>query len=415
VDRIDTELSPWQEGWLDLHHINTGRGDAAFYVFPDGTTMLVDAGELDPASERTNGPRNARARPNDSRPPFEWIARYVRQMSPREDLDYALLTHFHDDHMGALHSQAPLSSNGAYRLTGITGVGDLIPVRTLIDRDYPDYDYPVSIESELVETVVRQRPIIAPLVEDYRRTMANYRRFVAWQEAQNGMRVEQFAVGRSDQIALAHRPDGYDLEVRNVAANGRVWTGQGTAAQAHLPPAAELVPYALRLENLCSIAFRIRYGAFDYFNGADILGLVELDDPSWFDIETPVARAVGPTDVQVLNHHGYRNTHHEFFVRTTRPRVMVHQNWSSDQPGMGVLKRLTSTYLYPGPRDLFALEILQATRDYIGPAVDRAYTSMRGHIVVRAEPGGSRYWVVILDDTTESYRVTAVHGPYESH
>ena len=125
-------------------------------------------------------------------------------------------------------------------------------------------------------------------------------------------------------------------------------------------------------------------------------------------------RAVGPTDVQVLNHHGYRNTHHEFWVRTTRPRVLVHQNWSSDQPGMGVLKRITSTYLYPGPRDLFGLDILPVNRAFIGEAIDRAYKSTRGHVVVRVEPGGARYWVIVLDDTTESDRVTGVYGPYAS-
>jgi hypothetical protein len=81
---------------------------------------------------------------------------------------------------------------------------------------------------------------------------------------------------------------------------------------------------------------------------------------------------------------------------------------------MGVLKRLTSTYLYPGPRDLFGLEILPTNRDFIGEAVDRAYKSTRGHIVVRVEPGGERYWVIVLDDTTESYRVIGVFGPYES-
>jgi hypothetical protein len=81
---------------------------------------------------------------------------------------------------------------------------------------------------------------------------------------------------------------------------------------------------------------------------------------------------------------------------------------------MGVLKRLTSTTLYPGPRDLFGLEILRANRDFIGEAVDRAYRSTRGHILVRVEPGGERYWTIILDDTTESYRVIGVHGPYES-
>ena len=40
--------------------------------------------------------------------------------------------------------------------------------------------------------------------------------------------------------------------------------------------------------------------------------------------------------------------------------------------------------------------------------------SDHGHIVVRVEPGGARYWVLVLDDTTESYRVTSVHGPYLS-
>ena len=39
-----TPLPAWQKGYLDLHHINTGRGSSAYYIFPDGTTMLVDAG-----------------------------------------------------------------------------------------------------------------------------------------------------------------------------------------------------------------------------------------------------------------------------------------------------------------------------------------------------------------------------------
>src|SRR5215210_1958807 len=34
----------WTAGTLDIHHINTGLGNAAFLMFPDGTTMLIDAG-----------------------------------------------------------------------------------------------------------------------------------------------------------------------------------------------------------------------------------------------------------------------------------------------------------------------------------------------------------------------------------
>ena len=42
---IGQPMPSWEPGYLDLHHINTGVGDAAFYVFPDGTTLLFDAGE----------------------------------------------------------------------------------------------------------------------------------------------------------------------------------------------------------------------------------------------------------------------------------------------------------------------------------------------------------------------------------
>jgi len=45
---IGKPLPAWKEGMLDLHHINTGRGDAAFYLLPDGTTFLLDAGEMPP-------------------------------------------------------------------------------------------------------------------------------------------------------------------------------------------------------------------------------------------------------------------------------------------------------------------------------------------------------------------------------
>src|SRR4051812_35873687 len=96
-------LPAWQEGYMDLHHINTGRGNAAFYILPDGTTMIVDAGELDPTAARTTSPRNAVIRPNDSKRPYEWITDYIRQFAPPKTavIDYALITHFHDDHFGS--------------------------------------------------------------------------------------------------------------------------------------------------------------------------------------------------------------------------------------------------------------------------------------------------------------------------
>ncbi|MBI4906089.1 MAG: MBL fold metallo-hydrolase, partial [Acidobacteria bacterium] len=108
-------LAPWSPGILDIHQIQTGRGNAAFFVFPDGTTMLLDAGLVPERKGLEIGPK----RPDSSRSTPEWIAHYIRQFSRRTpaSLDYAVVTHYHDDHMGALPQ-----------------VAALIPTGTLIDR-----------------------------------------------------------------------------------------------------------------------------------------------------------------------------------------------------------------------------------------------------------------------------------------
>jgi len=41
-------LPPWVNGEMEIHHIYTGRGEGVFCIFPDGTTMLIDAGDIGP-------------------------------------------------------------------------------------------------------------------------------------------------------------------------------------------------------------------------------------------------------------------------------------------------------------------------------------------------------------------------------
>src|SRR5215213_7588339 len=79
IPRKGDSITPWKDGYLDLHHINTGRGNAAYYIFPDGTTMLFDLGEQDPTDERTHSARNTVIRPNNSKKPYEWVAHYIQQ------------------------------------------------------------------------------------------------------------------------------------------------------------------------------------------------------------------------------------------------------------------------------------------------------------------------------------------------
>src|SRR5687767_3791998 len=144
AQEVGQALPSWQEGYLDIHHINTGHGDAAFYIFPDGTTMLLDAGEMDPYSERVNLARNARLHPNDSKRAHEWIVDYIKRVHPQSStpvLDYTVITHFHDDHFGSYYENAKRSTSGNFYLSGITGVGEHLRFGKLLDRGYPDYNY----------------------------------------------------------------------------------------------------------------------------------------------------------------------------------------------------------------------------------------------------------------------------------
>jgi hypothetical protein len=56
--------------------------------------------------------------------------------------------------------------------------------------------------------------------------------------------------------------------------------------------------------------------------------------------------------------------------------------------------------------------MLDSTRQVIGPRMDSAYRSMSGHILLRVEPEGKRYWVLILEDTDPRCPLKAVFGPY---
>ena len=43
---VGKSLPAWSEGYLDIHTISSGRGECLLIVMPDGTSMVIDAGEL---------------------------------------------------------------------------------------------------------------------------------------------------------------------------------------------------------------------------------------------------------------------------------------------------------------------------------------------------------------------------------
>jgi hypothetical protein len=407
AEQADGErLPPWSEGTLDIHHISTGRGNATYFVFPDGTTMLIDAGEADPEFAKVVAPLKAfPPLPDGKRSAGYWIADYIQQFAPSGRpivLDYALITHFHTDHMGNITPDKPMSRTGAYRLAGITEVAELIPIRTLVDRAAPSYDYPVDLAK-----------CAGPggLPGSNGLSLANYLQFAKYR-MDRGEAVVGLKPGALDQIRLARADAFPTFHVRNIASSGILWTGAREETHHYIPRGAETK--CGFDENPFSNVLTIGYGRFKYYTGGDLPGVPNYTQPWWRDVETPVSAVVGPVDVMILDHHGNRDTVNENILRNLAPRVMVQQNWLSPQPGEEVVVRMASQGLYPGPRDVFSTGMAPETRAAIGPIMDSIYKSYNGHVVVRVAPGGERYEVFVLRDTDTRRDILGRFGPYRS-
>ena len=381
-------LPRWEPGVLEIHHIDTGRGNSSLILGPDGTAMLIDAGEIH-NPERTMAP----ARPDPGRSAGEWIARYVRRQLERvgqEDLDILLLTHLHADHVGEVAASSEQSAHGNYKLTGAAEVAEAIRVRALIDRGWPDYRYPSPASDA---------------------TSLNYIA-LARSLADRGTKVERASAGSIHQLGLRKDPARHaDFEARVLSVNGEVWKGKGEPAEAHFPPLAGVAAGDLPTENMCCVALRLQYGKFRYYTGGDLTCDSVYGRLPWHDIETPVAQAAGPVSVAVANHHGYFDACGPDAVRALRPRVWIFPTWHVSQPAMSALANVFSEELYPGERSVFATgmtpEALLTTERF-----SSRLASSDGHVVVRVPDGGRAFSVYVVNARDEAGRVVRTFGPF---
>ena len=260
----------------------------------------------------------------------------------------------------------------------------------LFDRGYPNYDYPASSTDDSV---------------------TNYIRFVRSIE-KRGTKIEKFSAGSSHQIALQHsQTDFLNSSVRNLAANGEVWTGHDENTQKLFPPLDTLKPEQYPTENSCSIAMRFDYGAFCYYIGGDLTCDTRFGTAPWLDVETPVAKAAGPANVSALNHHGYFDSTGPDFVRQMRSRIYVVQAWHASHPALSVLDRLVQSDSL-SRRSRCSRDRSNSSRKSGRRKIFRQNVKPARSCGRACFGKGRQYQVIVLDDSKEDGEITKRFGPY---
>jgi len=391
VDFVHENNLKWKEGYLDIHFIHTGRGNTSLMVFPDGTSLLYDAGDSKKGAKHPNYP------PFDdkNKSAGERIVNYVKHFSPNDTIDYALISHFHGDHYGAVTKNTPVSKIGDYKLTGITDVGDLMPIRILIDRAYPDYNYPYDLRKKQNGK------------ED--KTLINYLKFIIHHQKKSGMKVEQLIPGDNRQIIPLYQSQKVkNFEVRNLKVNNLLWTGKNNDVGKYpfTPPLVNDKGYFN--ENPLSLGLKISYGKFDYYVGGDLPGVNNYPD---YDIETPIANIIGSVDALTLDHHGYKDATNAYFLSKTKPQVIAHQSLHDPHFAENVQFNLKKS-----KADVFSPYMGDEIKKWYGRRqVDKIYKSTRGHFFIRVYPQGETFDVFVLNESTDGYTLKEKFGPYKSN
>ena len=415
-------LPAWQEGYLDIHSINGGRGEAFYYIFPDGTTMLCDAAGAPPAELYDYGDsKGVPSKPSVNVNSGAVIVDYIKHFAPsvaNGRLDYFMTSHYHGDHIGSWRDSysafdwTPFDKDGnkvtvvnldkgGFLLNGVAEVGMSIPVDKVLDRG----DWANRPSTDYYDTGGQKRY----------KLYVNYLDYAARNQ---GTVRETLKIGHTDQIVLKHDPGKYStFSVRTLASGGDYWTGSGTDVNtSYTPSTAECmknhVAWAIN-ENIFSNAFHVKYGNFDFFSGGD-LQYGGKSTYSWKDSELPISQVMKKVEGMKACHHSTANTNSTELLNALKPDFYIAGVWRDVQPNPATLKRVYDAN--PSVR-VFTTNLAEsnkATLKSSGIDPDK-FVSTGGHVVVRVIPGGMKYYIYVLNDNNMEYKVKAKYGPFTAY
>ena len=366
----------WKPGELDIHFIQTGVGEQTFFIFPDGTTMLLDCGD----GYNPNYLKFIPRRPSEKLLGGEWVSRYVQRLIPQRTIDYFMLSHWHGDHCGSPSLRTKTLPDGR-KVCGITLFAEDFSIRHYFDHQWPRagvYAYGLD-----------------------KRGMDMVREWIPFMQGRCGMEPHAFKVGALNQIKLLNDAVGYfakSFSIRNICANAVYWDG----AKGTIDYAPEYIKRHPEMkggvyENSLSNGIRIQYGPFRAFFGGDI------DDPAY---EALVGKAVGPVDMCKTNHHACPSSMGAPFCAAVRAKAYMSSVWSPNQITSKNLVNMTSRDLYPGERVVMYGHMPDIKREHYA---DRPFMKdvvpVQGHSVFKVAPGGKTFEAFVLTNEDESMRI----------
>lgn len=383
-------LPKWEKGHFRINMIYNGRGESAFLVFPDSTSMLIDCGDY--VSRQHKHEIQIPYLPKDNRRAGEMTARYILRENPNgKKVDYFMLSHYHSDHAGGLPFSAGRSANGKYSLSGIGQAMDFLDFGKFIDRSWPDISDP------------------APRADRFDRWTIKHIKQVYEEAERRGIKVEKFRLEKdSDQIALLHG-GCRNFKVIPLCSNGRILRRDGTILDLGTIPGQKKKRNQFD-ENPLSIGLMFALGDFRYFTAGDFSNAVHGDDGAPGDIEAALAAECPEADVTKANHHGHRAMPVSL-IKALRSQLVVGGIWHLEHMDLPTMRRYAKATSWPC---LYApcyfpkqRQKRDAKEKWLKDVSPECFSPV--HVVIDVAPGGKTYRVMMVDASDEAGRIVGAY------